>query len=239
MGEEAAAAIAVAAAKMDVHGVAFPGLVTPPGSSKTHFLGGAGVRGLEIGGKFVAFTAIGVYLESDAISALAEKWKGKAAEELNNSIEFFGDIAGGAFEKFTRVTMILPLTGEQYSEKVTENCVAIWKETGIYTDAEGDAVEKFKEAVKTETFPPGSSILFTHSPAGSLTIAFSEDGSIPEAGVAVIENRALTRALLESIVGENGVSPAAKQSLALRLSEFMGKVNVQEKAQTEQQPALG
>lgn len=55
----------------------------------------AGVRGLEIGGKFVAFTAIGVYLESDAISALAEKWKGKAAEELNNSIEFFGDIAGG------------------------------------------------------------------------------------------------------------------------------------------------
>lgn len=70
-------------------------------------------------------------------------------------------------------------------------------------------------------------------------IAFSEDGSIPEAGVAVIENRALTRALLESIVGENGVSPAAKQSLALRLSEFMGKVNVQEKAQTEQQPALG
>lgn len=123
MGEEAAAAIAVAAAKMDVHGVAFPGLVTPPGSSKTHFLGGAGwgwfytmsefyvhvflffqflrqvamagVRGLEIGGKFVAFTAIGVYLESDAISALAEKWKGKAAEELNNSIEFFGDIAGG------------------------------------------------------------------------------------------------------------------------------------------------
>lgn len=76
----------------------------------------------------------------------------------------------GAFEKFTRVTMILPLTGEQYSEKVTENCVAIWKETGIYTDAEGDAVEKFKEAVKTETFPPGSSILFTHSPAGSLTV---------------------------------------------------------------------
>ena len=54
----------------------------------------------------------------------------------------------GDFEKFTRVTMILPLTGEQYSDKVTENCVAYWKAVGAYTDAEGAAVDKFKEAFK-------------------------------------------------------------------------------------------
>jgi chalcone isomerase len=67
--------------------------------------------------------------------------------------------------------MILPLTGEQYSDKVTENCVAYWKATGVYTDAEGAAVGKFKEAFKPETFPPGASILFTHSPAGVLTVS--------------------------------------------------------------------
>jgi hypothetical protein len=79
--------------------------------------------------------------------------------------------ASGDFEKFTRVTMILPLTGEQYAEKVTENCVAFWKAAGLYTDAEGVAVEKFREVFKPETFAPGASILFTHSPAGVLTVS--------------------------------------------------------------------
>jgi chalcone isomerase len=77
----------------------------------------------------------------------------------------------GDFEKFTRVTMILPLTGEQYAEKLTENCVAFWKAVGLYTDAEGVAVEKFKEVFKPETFPRGASILFTHSPTGILTVS--------------------------------------------------------------------
>ncbi|KAG1365721.1 Chalcone-flavonone isomerase family protein [Cocos nucifera] len=127
----------------------------------------------------------------------------------------------GSFEKFTRVTLILTLTGEQYSEKVAENCIAIWKAAGIYTEAEGIAIEKFKEAFKAETFGPGSSILFTNSPSGALTIAFSKDSSVPEAGCAVIENKALCEAVLESIIGEHGVSPAAKRSLALRVSELL------------------
>lgn len=66
--------------------------------------------------------------------------------------------------------MIQPLTGQQYSEKVAENCVAYWKSIGIYTDAEAEAVEKLLDTFKEETFPPGSSILFTQSPSGSLTV---------------------------------------------------------------------
>nr|AIA59796.1 chalcone isomerase [Lycoris radiata] len=223
---------------LEVEGIAFPALITPPGSSKAHFLGGAGVRGLEIEGKFIAFTAIGVYLENDSISGLADKWRGKGGEELAASIDFFRDIYTGPFEKLTKVTMILPLTGEQYTEKVSENCVAYWKAIGIYTDAEAAAIKKFKELFKTENFPPCSSILFTHSPTGSLAIAFSKDGSIPEAGAAVIENKALTQAILESIIGEHGVSPDAKWSLAHRLSEILNKVeDVEAKVQTEQ-PAI-
>lgn len=67
--------------------------------------------------------------------------------------------------------MILPLTGQQYSEKVTENCVAYWKMVGTYTDAEAKAIEKFIEVFKDENFPPGASILFTQSPLGSLTVS--------------------------------------------------------------------
>nr|Q6QHK0.1 RecName: Full=Chalcone--flavanone isomerase; Short=Chalcone isomerase [Allium cepa]AAS48418.1 chalcone isomerase [Allium cepa]AAU11845.1 chalcone isomerase [Allium cepa] len=219
-----------AVTKLDVEGTAFDSVIIPPGSSKTHFLGGAGVRGLEIGGKFIAFTAIGIYLETDSIPFLADKWKGKTGEELAGSLDFFRDICTGPFEKFTNVTMILPLTGEQYSEKVTENCVAYWKAIGIYTDAEASAVDKFKQAFKPESFPPGSSILFTHTPSGTLKIAFSKDGSVSKDEGVLIENKALTQAVLESIIGEHGVSPAAKLSIASRLSEIMNKVgNVEEK----------
>jgi len=67
--------------------------------------------------------------------------------------------------------MILPLTGQQYAEKVSENCVAIWKSLGIYTDEEAKAIEKFVSIFKDQTFPPGSSILFTQSPKGSVTVS--------------------------------------------------------------------
>ncbi|KAG0462379.1 hypothetical protein HPP92_020855 [Vanilla planifolia] len=40
--------------------------------------------------------------------------------------------------------------------------------------------------------PSDSSIFFTHSPQGSLTIGFSEDGTVPETAVGVIENEKLS-----------------------------------------------
>ncbi|AQK61966.1 chalcone flavanone isomerase3 [Zea mays] len=182
-----------------VDGVVFPPAARPPGSAGSHFLGGAGVRGLEIGGNFVKFTAIGVYLEDAAVPALARKWAGKTAGELASDAAFFRDVVTGGFEKFARVTMIRPLTGEQYAGKVAENCVAYWKAAGLYTDAEGVAVEKFKQ------------------------VAFSRDSSVPVAGGVAIDNKLLCEAVLESIIGEHGVSPAAKLSLAARVSELLTK----------------
>lgn len=55
----------------------------------------AGARGLQINDNFVKFTAIGVYLEDSALPLLASKWKGKSAEELTESVEFFRDIVTG------------------------------------------------------------------------------------------------------------------------------------------------
>ncbi|CAJ1977740.1 unnamed protein product [Sphenostylis stenocarpa] len=206
---------------IDIENVKFSPTVKPPSSANAFFLGGAGVRGLQIQDKFVKFTAIGIYLQHDAVPLLSVKWNAKSALELTESVEFFRDIVTGPFEKFMQVTMILPLTGQQYSEKVSENCVAIWKSLGIYTDAEAEAIDKFVSVFKDETFPPGSSILFKVSPKGSLTISFSKDGSIPEEATTVIENKLLSEAVLESMIGKHGVSPEAKQSLASRLSELL------------------
>ncbi|OIV91238.1 hypothetical protein TanjilG_30460 [Lupinus angustifolius] len=206
---------------VEIENVVFPSTVKPPGSANAFFLGGAGVRGLQIQDNFVKFTAIGIYLQHHAVSSLAVKWNGKNAHELTESVEFFRDIVTGPFDKFMQVTMLLPLTGQQYSEKVSENCVAIWKSLGIYTDEEEKAIEKFVSVFKDETFPPGSSILFTVLPQGSLVISFSKDASIPEVETAIIENKLLSQAVLESMIGRHGVSPAAKQNLATRLSELL------------------
>ncbi|GMJ11932.1 TRANSPARENT TESTA 5, CHALCONE FLAVANONE ISOMERASE, chalcone isomerase [Hibiscus trionum] len=204
--------------ELEVENVTFPPTVKPPGSAKTLFLGGAGARGVDMHGNFIKITAIGVYLEDNAVGCLAAKWKGKTTAELAESVEFFRDVCTGDFEKFIQVTTIMPLTGEQYSEIVSQNCAAIWKSLGIYTDAEAKAIEKFQAAFKYETFLPGSSILFTISPRGSLTIGFTKDNSVPEDGKAVIENKLLGNSVLEFIIGKNGASPAAKLSLASRLS---------------------
>ncbi|KAI3508625.1 hypothetical protein L1887_23634 [Cichorium endivia] len=206
---------------LQVESIVFPPSVKPPGTTNTLFLAGAGVRGLEIEGNFVKFTGIGVYLEDTAIPSLAVKWKGKTADELTDSVEFYRDIVTGPFEKLTQVTMILPLTGKQYSEKVSEMCVGVWKAHGTYTDADAATIDKFLEIFKDENFPPGSSILFTTSPVGSLAISFSKDGSVPETANVVLENEKLAQAVIESVIGKHGVSPATKQSLAARLSDFM------------------
>ncbi|KAL8233557.1 hypothetical protein R6Q59_019657 [Mikania micrantha] len=210
---------------LQVESIVFAPAVKPPGATTTFFLAGAGVRGMEIHGNFVKFTGISVYLENKAVSVLAVKWKGKSAKELTESDEFYRDIVTGSFEKFTQVTMILPLTGKQYSEKVSENCVAAWKSLGIYTEADAKTIDKFLEIFKDQNFPPGSSILFTISPLGSLTISFSKDSSIPEAGNVVLESEKLGKAIIESMIGKHGVSPEAKQSLASRLSDLMNQID--------------
>nr|QOU08775.1 CHI [Triadica sebifera] len=223
----ASAATAPSVTPIEVDTVSFSPAVKPPASNKTLFLAGAGVRGLEIEGKFVKFTAIGVYMEEEAVPLLAGKWKGNNAKELTDSVEFFRDIVTGPFEKFIRVTMILPLSGQQYAEKVSENCVALWKSMGIYSDTEAKAIDKFLHLFKDEKFPPGSSILFTQLPLGSVAITFSKDGSIPEVENAVIENKLLSEAILESIIGKQGVSPEARQSVASRLAELLVEKSVE------------
>ncbi|XP_022938524.1 chalcone--flavonone isomerase-like [Cucurbita moschata] len=211
---------------IQVENVKFPEQIKPPASAKTLFLGGAGVRELEVEGNSVKFTAIGVYLEKDALPLLAGKWKGKSAAELMDSDEFFRDIVTGPFEKFTNVTMIRPLTGQQYAEKVAENCEAAWKSMGMYTEEGAEAIKKFIDAFKSETFPAGSSILFTHLPPNTLSISFSKDGSIPEQkeGMATIESKLLSESVLASIICKDGVSPAARLSLATRFSQFSNNI---------------
>ncbi|VVB18361.1 unnamed protein product [Arabis nemorensis] len=124
--------------------------------------------------------------------------------------------------------MKVKLKGTQYSEKVVENCEEILKSSGKYTRTEAKAIDEFLVVFKNQDFPPGSSILFAPilfalCPKGSLTIAFSEDKKVPRSGKAVIKNKLLGEAIIESMIGKNGVSPTTRQSLAERLSKLMNQ----------------
>ncbi|KAF6134460.1 hypothetical protein GIB67_011886 [Kingdonia uniflora] len=69
----------------------------------------------------------------------------------------------------------------------------------------------------------GVSVLFMRSPSGTLEIRFSKDSLIPTVQGVMIKNKPLPQAVLESIIGQNGVSPKAKQSLVKRLAKLLQK----------------
>ncbi|KAF6166758.1 hypothetical protein GIB67_005634 [Kingdonia uniflora] len=75
----------------------------------------------------------------------------------------------------------------------------------------------------TTNFFTGVSVLFTQSPSGTLEIGFSKDSSIPTVQGVVIKNKPFSEAVLESIIGQNGVSPKAKRSLAKTLAKLLQK----------------
>ncbi|KAF7811389.1 chalcone--flavonone isomerase 1B-1 [Senna tora] len=187
---------------VQVEFIEFPATITPPaGSVKSYFLGGAGERGLVIDGNFIKFTAIGVYLEDKALPLLASNWKGKSEDELSKSLQFFRDIITGPYEKLIRGSKILPLSGEEYVKKVSENCVGHLKSVGSYDEEEAKAIEEMIQAFKGHHFKPGSSVFYKQSPHGTLTISFSEDATLPEDEGVVIKNKAASMAVLETMIG--------------------------------------
>ncbi|KAI7751008.1 hypothetical protein M8C21_002396, partial [Ambrosia artemisiifolia] len=125
-------------------------------------------------------------------------------------------LSTGSFEKCLQVTMILSLAGEQFSQKVAENSVAFWKTNGTYTNADDKIINKFLEVFKGQKLPPGSSILLTVSPVGSLMISLSKDGIIPEAANIVLEIEKLGEAMTEMIIGKHGVSPEVKTKFGIK-----------------------
>ncbi|KAI5401932.1 chalcone--flavanone isomerase 1B-1 [Lathyrus oleraceus] len=205
--------------------VEFPAVLTSPATTKSYFLGGAGVRGLDIDGEFVKFTGIGVYLEEKAIASLIPKWKGKTPAQLKESLDFYRDIIKGPFEKVIRSIKVRTLSGPEYVRKVSENCIAHIKSDGLYGDEEEKAIQELREAFKDQNFPPGSTAFYRQSPNGTLGLSFSKDETIPEHEHTVIHNKPVSEAVLETMIGEIPVSPALKESLATRLYEFMKNDN--------------
>nr|QDF63023.1 chalcone isomerase [Goniophlebium niponicum] len=201
---------------LDIEGISFESSAVSLGSSKKLVLGGAGNRGLEINGKFVKFTAIGIYVEDAIVHYLSPKLGGKSVEELCDKELLFEEVLTAPVEKLVRVVFLLPLTGPQYSEKVIERIGV----QGMYPNLKDEYKKQFLEIFKAENFPPQSSLFLSFTKKG-LKVAFSKGDGFPEQPVAAIEDKSFADAVLATIIWKDGVSPAAKVSLAERLSEYM------------------
>ncbi|KAH7285585.1 hypothetical protein KP509_33G035400 [Ceratopteris richardii] len=196
---------------LDIEGIPFAATATTLGSTTELILGGAGFRGLEIQGKLIKFTAIGIYVEAAIIPHLSQKLAGKSLEELCENDLIFNEVVAAPHDKLVRVTFLAPLTGPQYSEKVVER-IGLIENSGV----KEESLKLFLEIFKTENFPPGTSVVVSFTKS-ALKIAFTKDNEIPKEPAAVIEDEAFACGFLASIIGKDGVSPAAKNSFAKRI----------------------
>nr|QDF63000.1 chalcone isomerase [Odontosoria chusana] len=201
---------------LDIEGVAFAASVTALGAAKPLALGGAGDRGLEINGNYIKFTAIGIYVEDGIIPHLSPKLRGKTVEELCEKELLFEEVISAPFEKLVRVVFLVPLTGIQYSEKVLERISV----QSLFTDIKEEHKQQFLEIFKGESFPPRSSVILSFSKEG-LKVAFAKGDDVPSKAVGTIEDATFADAVLATIIWKEGVSPAAKVSLAERLSKCL------------------
>ncbi|KAJ1690326.1 hypothetical protein LUZ63_014481 [Rhynchospora breviuscula] len=115
------------------------------------------------------------------------------------------------FDKLSQVTLVAHLSGSQFVQKVAENCRTFMKKKNLYSQKEEKAAIEFEKLFEPIDLPPGSTIFFTHCASGQLKVTFSKDTSVPELENWVVDCPNLKEAVLESIVGENGVSPEQKR----------------------------
>nr|5WKR_A Chain A, Engineered Chalcone Isomerase ancCC [unidentified]5WKR_B Chain B, Engineered Chalcone Isomerase ancCC [unidentified] len=213
----------MAVTKVTVDGIEFPPTITPPGSSKSLTLLGAGVRGMEIETIQIKVTAIGVYAEPEVIASHLQKWKGKSASELVEDDGFFKDLVQAPVEKLVKITIIKGIKGSQYGgaleESIRDRLAALDK----YSEAEEEALEEFREFFQTKSLPKGSVIFFHWPSPSTLQISVSTDGSLPEEAEATVENANVAAALLDVFLGENSVSPSTKASVAEGISALLMK----------------
>lgn len=77
----------------------------------------------------------------------------------------------GPFEKLSHATALVPIDGKDFAKNSSGAFAGVLKAKGIYTDADSKTFDHYTEVFKDESFPPGSSILFTTLPAGSLMVS--------------------------------------------------------------------
>lgn len=91
---------------------------------------------------------------------------------IHSDITYVYTLCTGPFEKLMYSFVLVPLTGKDLSEFMSQMLVQKWKSDGTYTDLDATTVDKFLEVFRDETLMPGGgSVLFTFLADGSVTVS--------------------------------------------------------------------
>lgn len=199
--------------------------------SKRLELLGQGITDIEIHFLHVKFTAIGVYLDKQAVtdyllaSTGAGKWKGAATEaDLLSDTTFFQALVSAPGKKLLRVAVIKEIKGSQYGEQLETVVRDRLAEEDRYEDPEEEALEKVSEFFRSKYFSKGSIVTFAFPdvPLAETTveITFATEGK-PDAKIAVDNHNVAEKILTWYMGGSRAVSPSTTASLANRFAEML------------------
>ncbi|MCL7024078.1 hypothetical protein MKW94_005254 [Papaver nudicaule] len=200
---------------IEIEGCKFRPFVTPPGSTQMLFLAGSGVKEEFGDSKSMKYSSCAIYLQPTCIAYLAKTWAEKKVVDIAQSLNFFMDIATGPFEKYCRITMLESAKGEDYAAMITKNCEEMLKNSNKYTETAKAALTKFTEAFNGRTLASGSSIHVTVSTSNSVTLAFTEDGSVPKQGDVTLNCKEVGEAFLMSTIS---LHSTIRESMGSRIS---------------------
>ncbi|KAK7282437.1 hypothetical protein RIF29_11204 [Crotalaria pallida] len=178
---------------------------------------GHGITDMEIHFLQVKFYSIGVYLDPEIVGHL-QQWKGKSAEELEKSDDFFDALISAPVEKVIRLVVIKEIKGAQYGVQIESAVRDRLAADDKYEEEEEEALEKIVEFLHSKYFKKHSVITY-HFPADSQTaeIVVSLEGK--EDSKFVVENANVVETIKKWYLGgSRAVSPSTISSLASTLS---------------------
>ncbi|BBN13651.1 chalcone isomerase [Marchantia polymorpha subsp. ruderalis] len=203
-----------------VEGVQVTSTILVPGSDSELSLVGAGVRGVRLPhGVELKVTVLGIYTNLEVLNHLS-KYDGLSAEELLKDDQFLLAFLEAPVDKLARVTMLLPLTGEDYAGKSGDTTEMSLKEVNKWGEAEELALKEYREFFKQKTCPPGSTIFFAVTKSG-LEISQSFDSSIPKKAEYVVKNPVFGAGLVGTMLSVKGVSPHTRAKFGENMSTLL------------------
>ncbi|KAI3938004.1 hypothetical protein MKX01_027931 [Papaver californicum] len=200
---------------IEIAGCKFSPFVTPPGSTQMLFLAGSGVKEELGNSKSMQYSSCAIYLQPTCIPYLAKTWAEKSVVDVAQSLNFFMDIASGPFEKYCKITMLETTKGEDYAALITKNCEEMLTNSKRYSETVKAALTKFSEAFNGRTLASGSCIHVTISTSNSVTLAITEDGSVPKQGDVTLDCKEVGEAFLMSTIS---LHTTVRESMGSRIS---------------------
>ena len=187
--------------------IAFPELLTVPGTRETHRLAGLGVRTKSLFN--VKMYAMGLYVEVDGACKSLAKWRDASASKMQTDEKFFRELKEGEFSKSLRLVLARDVDGEELREAFDDNLEprVLRAAREMKDEGAGKALESFRKLLVGDGFKEGTEFIFTWRVDGTLVVSMK--GKV----LGEVASPGLCWALFDVYLGRAPLSKSAKRHL--------------------------